>query len=362
MTRVYVDIHILQDIPPSNINRDDNGTPKQAVYGGVQRLRVSSQAWKRATRKHFENRLGKDELGVRTRRLRAYLGGLLLERGLSEDVAYQRADQVLDSLKLKAGKKETESQYLLFAGRHQLRELADELAAADDVKKVDAAGILGSLHSLDVALFGRMVADMTKLNVDAAAQVAHAISTHATQTQFDYFTAVDDEQEKDEAGAGMIGLVEFDSATMYRFATVGLEQLVDNIGDRESAVEGVGEFVRSFALSMPTGHQTTFAPRTRPALVAVVVREDQPVNFVSAFEAPVRARAAGYMGESQNALAKLVVEETARWGDEPLLVAATYHGSEGSSADELRSAFGESRPLDEVIEAVTTELRRVSDE
>lgn len=358
MSPTYVDIHVLQDLPPSNINRDENGTPKHATYGGVERLRVSSQAWKRATRKHFQAHLDEGELGVRTRRLRSLLAQLLVERGLSEADADAKALMGMAALGLKAGKKENEGQYLLFAGRAQLGQLADALVDAADAKEVDAKGLLGSVHPLDVALFGRMIADMTQLNVDAAAQVAHAISTHPAQTQFDYFTAVDDLQEKDEMGAGMIGTVEFSSATVYRFATVGLEQLIENMGDADAANEGVGQFIRSFILSMPTGHQNSFAARTRPGLVAVVVREDQPVNLVSAFETPVRGRTGGVMEESQRALAAHFSSELERWGDTPRLTAASYTAS-GAGETSLVEAFGQSVPIAELVEQVSRALREV---
>jgi CRISPR system Cascade subunit CasC len=212
-------------------------------------------------------------------------------------------------------------------------------------------------HSLDVALFGRMVADLADLNVDAASQVAHAISTHAAKTQFDYFTAVDDEQEEAETGAGMIGTVEFNSATMYRFATVAVPQLAANLGDHAAAFDGVARFIRAFALSMPTGHQTSFAARTRPALVLVVVRQDQPVNLVSAFERPVWPGQQGVMAGSQEALADFYQTEVQRWGDQPALVVASYNAVDDKGHEKLVAAFGPSRPLDEVIEAVGGVLR-----
>ncbi len=363
--RHFVDVHVLHDLPPSNINRDDNGTPKQAVYGGVDRLRVSSQAWKRATRRHFAERMDEDQLGVRTRRLHALLTGLLKARGRTDEEAKALAAAALEQLGIKAGRKADESSYLLFAGREQLATVADALAGGVDgweqlkaealkeaVKQlVDVPATLGSTHPLDVALFGRMVADLTQLNVDAAAQVAHAISTHAAQTQFDYFTAVDDTQEKDEAGAAMIGTVEFNSATMYRFATVAFDQLVENLADRDAAVSGVAQFITSFAQCMPTGHQNSFAPRTRPALVAVVVRDDQPVNLVSAFEAPVRSRT-GFLAESQRRLAEHYLAEVERWGDVPRLVTATYASGDPKTGDALKKAFGPSTTFDDLVSSV----------
>lgn len=363
MNPLYVDYHILQDLPPSNVNRDDNGTPKQALYGGATRLRVSSQSWKRATRKAF-TAPGAEADGVRTRRLESLLAGALSDRGIEGDAALAATRAALSQLGIKPGKKESQSSYLLFCSRRQLDRIADSLAASlsggvppeDAAKAVDVKAVLAQGHSLDVALFGRMVADVTDLNVDAAVQVAHALSTHAAPTQFDYFTAVDDLQETNESGAGMIGTVEFNSATMYRFATVAVHQLAENLAGWDAAVDGVVRFTRAFTLSMPTGHQNSFAARTRPALVAVVIRQDQPVSLVSAFENPVRANGSGVMEQSQQRLATLFTTEMQRWGDEPVLSLASYTAST-APAEALTAAFGPSANFATLVEQLTESVR-----
>ena len=154
----------------------------------------------------------------------------------------------------------------------------------------------------------------------------------------------------------MIGTVEFNSATIYRFATVGLEQLVDNMADREKAIEGVGRFIRSFAESMPTGHQSSFAARTRPHLILVVIRDDQPVNLVGAFEEQIRAvNGSGYVQPSLRALAETYRDETARWGDTPRLVVASY-SAHGTVADSVADVFGPSLTRDELVAGVTGAL------
>ncbi len=366
---LYVDVHILQDLPPSNINRDDNGTPKQAVYGGVNRLRVSSQAWKRATRLSFQDGADKATTGVRTRRLAAMIEDSLRERGLDDEDAQRLAASAVTAFGIKAGKKAEDLSYLLFFGRGQLAAIADALVAGapewaktpgpeldKQVATIGVRQILGVGHPLDVALFGRMVADLPSLNVDAAVQVGHAISTHAAQTQFDYFTAVDDEQEKGETGAGMIGTVEFNSATLYRFATIAVPQLAANLDNRAAAVDGVTRFVDAFARSMPTGHQNSFGNRTRPSLLALVIREDQPVNLVSAFEKPVRGDTQeGVMAGSQTALADLYVAEMQRWGDTPAAVLASYHAGPGVG-ERLAAAFGPSLAMADLLGRLTAAL------
>lgn len=351
ISNLYLDIHVLQDVPPANLNRDDSGSPKSARYGGVDRLRVSSQAWKRATRKHFADEMDKASLGMRTRRVTQVLRQTLEAHQVPREVSEAVVPALLKQIKITEGKKEGDSAYLFFFSRPQMAALAEAVAGRQDLwddpqalsDAIDVPAVLGSGHSLDVALFGRMVADLPDLNVDAAAQVSHALATHAAPTQFDYFTAVDDAQTGAEPAAGMIGTVEFNSATLYRYATVNIPGLIDNMDDREAAVQGVAQFMRSFVLSMPSGKQNTFAAHTRPALVWFVLRADQPVNYISAFEKPVRAGMEGYVAGSLEALATFAGAEGTRWGDEPLAMAATYGGQE------LAEAFGPAQPFDQAV-------------
>jgi CRISPR system Cascade subunit CasC len=139
-----------------------------------------------------------------------------------------------------------------------------------------------------------MVADDPSLNADACAQVAHSISTHAVENEYDYFTAVDDMAPDDNAGAGMIGTIEFNSATLYRYATIAAHELFQQLArDTEALSKAVVEFARAFITSMPTGKQNTFANRTLPDAVLVTLRRDQPINLAGAFEKPVRADEGG---------------------------------------------------------------------
>ena len=314
----YVDIHIIQNLPPSCVNRDDSGSPKSAVYGGVRRLRVSSQSWKRATRLYFNDLLDAKDVGVRTKRVVEVLAERITEDApeLAGDAA-ALAKKVFAATKIKLssprGKKDApqESGYLLFLSTSQIARLAElAIASARDGEALDAKTIrkiFKEAHAVDIALFGRMVADDTDLNVDAACQVAHAISTHAAENEYDFFTAVDDDKsrsEEEDAGAGMMGTVEFSSATMYRYATVNLDMLVENLGDGDAALRALEVFIKGFCLSMPTGKQNTFANRTLPEAVVVSVRDDQPVSLVGAFEKPIRTNEAdGYLTRSVGALA-----------------------------------------------------------
>ena len=208
-------------------------------------------------------------------------------------------------------------------------------------------------HPVDVALFGRMVADLPKLNVDAAVQVAHALSTHSVENEFDFFTSVDDEKDRDagdDAGAGMLGTVEFNSATLYRFATVGLDLVAENLdGDPVTTAAAVRRFVEGFVKSMPSGHQNSFAHRTLPDAVVAVVRDDQPVNLVSAFEDPVRPP---LVASSIRRLATHLRESAELWSARPATVIATYRSTEGRQGDDPAEVFGPSVAFDELLDRI----------
>lgn len=368
----YIDVHVIQTVPPSNLNRDDAGAPKQAIYGGVRRARVSSQSWKRATRKAFARWQAPTEQAVRTQRIAKLVADSVMARteGVERDAVDGIVAAVRKSLKVTAGKREAETAYLLFVGRRQIERIAELIAERlpelvqlsgkeldDAAAEIPAAAELSAGHPLDVALFGRMVADLPSLNVDAAVQVAHALSTHAVETEFDYFTAVDDDKDTekgDDAGAGMIGTVEFNSATLYRYATVGLHQLVENLGGSlEDAVVGVQRFVEGFARSVPSGHQNSFAHQTLPEAVVVVVRDDQPINLVGAFERPVRVNGDGYASVSIQELAKKLTEAERLWGATPRMVVALYPPA---VKDAVEGAFGAAVPIDDLIGALGTAL------
>ena len=329
----YVDIHIIQSLPPSCVNRDDSGSPKSAVYGGVRRLRVSSQSWKRATRLYFNDLLDAKDVGVRTKRVVEVLAERITEDAPElADAAAALAEKVFAAAKIKLapprGKKDApqESGYLLFLSTSQIARLADlAIASARGGEALDAKTvkkIFKEEHAVDIALFGRMVADDTDLNVDAACQVAHAISTHAAENEYDFFTAVDDDKsrsEEEDAGAGMMGTVEFSSATMYRYATVNLDMLVENLGDGDAALRALEVFIKGFCLSMPTGKQNTFANRTLPEAVVVSVRDDQPVSLVGAFEDAVPTDTSrGYLNRSVAKLAEHAGTIEENYGMKPL--------------------------------------------
>lgn len=350
MSRTFIDIHILQTVPPSNLNRDDTGSPKSAIYGGIRRARVSSQAWKRVTRKSFKDELDAAELGVRSKQLVRLLAERITARsGNLEERAEELAKAVLNAVgikKIRPSSKDgpEESEYLVFFSAAQLEAMAQqatEAAGSEDVvaelKRRKVKELADRDHSVDLALFGRMVAEVPELNVDAAAQVAHAIAVHGTETEYDYYTAVDDTKQGDEeTGAGMIGAVEFNSATLYRYATVDVNRLHDNLGDADATRRAVEAFVKSFVTSMPTGKQNSFANRTLPDAVVVRVRETQPINLVGAFEAAVgETTSTGRVREASDRLAKYVREVEESFDESPVAAWVIRVGDRTKALSEL---------------------------
>lgn len=308
---LFLEFHLIQNFAPSNLNRDDTGAPKDAIFGGQRRARVSSQCFKRAVRLAASEHelLPQANRGIRTKKLKA----LLLERLAGRDVeeAGAKIEVALAAAGLKV-KDDGKTEYLLFLGEGEVSAFAalieqhwDELPVGGDKKsKKDAKAslpaeivkkakaLLDGGKAVDVALFGRMLADLPSVNQDAACQVAHAISTHRVEREFDYFTAVDDKGDADETGAGMIGQVEFNSATLYRYAVLDLRKLLANLqGDRELALSAVEAFTRALALAIPSGKQNSFAAHNPPEFAGLCLRHATPLSLANAFEKPVAPRA-----------------------------------------------------------------------
>jgi CRISPR system Cascade subunit CasC len=307
MTR-FIELHLIQNFAPSCLNRDDTGAPKDAMFGGYRRSRISSQCLKRAIRQTFSSSdlLTPEELGIRTRNIVSLLEKKLAEKGITEgSAAIEQALSILElKLKEKDKKKDDamkriQTEYLLFLSNNAITELADVIGDNLEILKAGKSSreikkaiedCVSSASAVDVALFGRMLADRKELNVDAAAQVAHAISTHRVDRESDFFTAVDDWTEADQADAAMLGTVEFNSSCQYRYAVVNLDQLQSNLGDDAVlAQRGLMAFLRASVHAIPTGKQNTFAAHNLPSFVGITVRTGQPVSLANAFEVPIRA-------------------------------------------------------------------------
>ncbi|WP_422646902.1 type I-E CRISPR-associated protein Cas7/Cse4/CasC [Actinoalloteichus caeruleus] len=323
---MIIELHLLQSFPVSNLNRDDVGQPKTATFGGAVRGRVSSQCLKRSARQLLpEHGLKEDETGVRTKRLRDQAAEMLAGRGHGRDLTTDIATAGLESLGLGVEASSGRTEYLLFVNRQAVDVLADhcerhwdELVAAVEAKRAaqakakeggkgaksnkkedkaknagkkniaDTRRLLDAGRAVDIALFGRMIADNKEFNVDAASQVAHALSTHAVTTEFDYYTAVDDQRPDEDSGADMIGTVDFNSACYYRYANVNLERLRRNLGgDEELLGRAARAWLGAFIHAVPSGKQNSMAALTLPHTLLGVVRDAGSWNLANAFLKPV---------------------------------------------------------------------------
>ncbi|KWW98835.1 CRISPR-associated protein CSE4 [Carbonactinospora thermoautotrophica] len=309
---MIIELHLLQSFPVSNLNRDDVGQPKTATFGGYTRARISSQCQKRAARQLF-TAYGLDEsaTAVRTKRLVEKAAEALAARGRDPEQARDVARVAVRALGFGVDGKDL-TQYLLFVGRQAIELLADFcdrewdklVKAAGDKKKAEkvkpdketlaeARRILDATRVADVALFGRMIADNKDFNVDAASQVAHAISTHAVANDFDFYTAVDDLKPDAEAGADMIGTVDFNTACYYRYANLNLDQLVENLReDKDLAARAARAWLYAFVHAVPSGKQNSMAALTLPSAMLGVVRERGAWNLANAFLKPVDGKRA----------------------------------------------------------------------
>lgn len=330
-----VELHILQNFPPSNLNRDDTGAPKDCEFGGYRRARISSQCLKRSIRRseEFSAAIG-HSIGIRTLRTVEEIARILSsEYGRDAKDALTIARAAMD--KLVGGYKkddDSESNVLFYIGSDELSDLGRRIDSAWDLLKPlivpddgngtkegkkrvkgakepspDAAlqeatapiiaeyrkARAGSVGPTDIALFGRMLASAPDLNIDAACQVAHAISTNKLFSDFDYWTAVDDLKNEDNSkdrGAANIGTLGFNSSCFYRYAVVDVDKLAENLGgDRNLAIEGVRAFIRGSIAAIPTGKQHSTAPQCPPEFIFAVVREKgAPWSLVNAFEKPAK--------------------------------------------------------------------------
>lgn len=333
---MLVEIHMLQNHAPSNLNRDDTGSPKDAVFGGVRRSRVSSQALKRAIRRSevFSDILKSQGVGYRTRLLPEQVRKILLEKGLDEEMATIGALKA-SGFGTKGGKEEKpneetgviETAQMMFLTPQDIEavvqviyEAACEADTPSAFKKVKASDLQRKVRddgkrriSPDVALFGRMVTSDAFRDIESSIQTAHAISTHKMEHEFDYFTAVDDLldplESEDERGAGMIGDVEFNSACFYKYFSIDLDGFIDNMlsGDEssdsktvavENAIATTKAFLQAAVFTSPSGKQNTFAAHQLPDAILVEIRDKKiPVSYANAFVEPVDVSRGGDLVE-----------------------------------------------------------------
>ena len=324
---MQLELHLIQSFPPANLNRDENGMPKSTVFGGRPRARISSQCQKRAVRKFYQDYADLDpaQFADRSRNWLPKLQELLVEQGIEAEQAATAARLALEEgLKLKFND-EGKATTIVFLGQTELAAIANILTSnwatlepeltsdkptlpKDMIKAIQKA-LIETGKPGDVALFGRMMASLPTVNVDAAVQMAHAISVNTLQQEFDFFTAVDDLGGNDETGADHMGETGYNSSTYYRFTTLDTEQLAQNLGGTEHLDAVIKAFADAFVQALPSGHQNGFAAHTRPAVVMAVVRRGQPVSLVDAFEDPIAPKS------GKSLLENAVKALDAHWAD-----------------------------------------------
>ncbi len=378
---MFLDIHALHTLPYSNVNRDGLGSPKSCPFGGVQRIRVSSQSWKRAARLVVESQLGSPT--VRTRQIAAVVAKDLADQGWDSEDARRAGRAMVQAYGLVPDDGSDITNVLLWLPKTAVTDLAElavenraliadlplpELDEKGKVKKLSKAEkdrqvevnktavealskpvteILNQ-RSPTIALLGRMLADTPAHTMAGATQVAHAFTVHEAAPDFDYFTAVDDLAPN--SGAGHLATAEFATGTFYRYCTVNVRQLADQLGDLDAALGVVDAWARTFLTVIPSGKNNSTAPATAPDLVYMSVR-DAPRSLAAAFERPVPTSPDGYAQP-----ARTVFDDYAGRLHRFLSDAGRWSGHAGTSDDALTSLGSRYDSLDELVQAATNSL------
>ncbi|TNC72036.1 type I-E CRISPR-associated protein Cas7/Cse4/CasC [Rubellimicrobium roseum] len=298
----FLQLHLLTPYPPSNPNRDDQGRPKAAMLGGAQRLRLSSQSVKRALRMSPAFQMGlKGHLGDRTKLLGEVVRDHLVKQGQEPAEARKVAEAVAVAFgKMEAPPKdqplEARQTTLAFVSPQErgfALELAEKLAAgakAPPEKELRQTVLRSADGAVDIAMFGRMLADAKEFSREAAVQVSHAITTHAALAEDDWFSAVDDlKTREDDSGAGHLGEHAFGSGVYYLYACVNCDLLVENLaGDRELAARGLEALAEALATATPRGKQNSHAHHPRAMFIRAEVGPQAPRDLTGAFFTPVK--------------------------------------------------------------------------
>ncbi|MEW1675350.1 type I-E CRISPR-associated protein Cas7/Cse4/CasC [Streptomyces noursei] len=385
---VFISANVLHSYPLSNPNRDRYGSPKVAVVGGTERSRMSSGRIKRDNRITVEQALGTKAL--RTRHVPEQVAHELVRRGWAQDEATEAGQSValaagVQGLAITEAGTTSVMLFLPSKGIAALADLVEDnpkaLAAAAKQARLEAEAkasktkkkapsldsktkkqftalqdqikqVLASRNA-SIAAFGRMLANTPEVTVDGSIAVAHAVTTHETQEQTDFFTAVDD-VTKSAAGSAHMGHHAYTSGTFHRFASVGVDELLTELdGDRETARQLIRAFLAAFARHVSGAKKNSTAPFTPPALVHFSVRTDQPVNLAGAFEAPVVATdTSGWTAPSIAALAEHAAAVDAFYGTDTTLASA--YGGTAAGLNDL-TALGKATPdLSDLVEEITT--------
>jgi CRISPR system Cascade subunit CasC len=316
-----IELHILQSFPVTCLNRDDVGSPKSATFGGVNRARLSSQCLKRATRLAARETAPAGTFsGIRSRFLSEPFKDAFVAVGQTEEQAAEMAKAVCETFSKIDGKDPNQVTTAVYLSPSEIEQIAKAVAGGEDPKK--AAKNVQRLDAADIALFGRMVANDATLNVEGAAMFSHALSTHETGNEIDFFSAVDDRKaDAEDAGAGMIGTLEFNSATYYRYAAVNLDLLADKDHLAPLAVDERRKVLRAFLTAtleaVPSARRNSMNGATLPEVVLGVRKsKGQPLQLVNAFEDPAKANGSGLLSASKSKMEAHLDRLKKVWGIE----------------------------------------------
>ena len=400
---MFVQIHMLQSLPPGNLNRDDTGQPKKCIFGGVTRGRISSQCLKRNIRKStiFAKKY-KDELAIRTQKFPSLVAEMLQEDGVINE---KEAEALMKNLVSKFSGEETDEatskkkdaspgltpQLVFFSNSfaESVKKILLEWKNSDEKEKNKCYNVLIGVTTLakkeknrlekplveaiaaasekltpDIALFGRMTTSDLLVNVEATCQAAHAIGTHETVIEGDYFTAMDDLGEG--PGAAFLGsgdtVTFFDSAVYYKYFNIDIDSLRDKghlteAFSLEDAADLIGFFLRAAATKNPTGKQNAFAAHGQPELILVECSQSkQPISYANAFLQAVSGD--NYMTASAEALKAYVDSVGAAYAPQDLSSIVLQVGS----AVEPKLQDKPVKTIDELIEAVKAEITKPATE
>lgn len=338
-----IELHILQSFPVSCLNRDDVGSPKSALFGGVQRARLSSQSLKRATRLQAREELPGHFAGIRSRFLLAPFTDALRAHGQDDETAAKNAEALCILFSTPDKKSPDQVTTAVFLSPSEIDTIAAAIASGAEPKK--AIKNANRLDAADIALFGRMVANDATLNVEGAAMFSHALSTHDCANEVDFFSSVDDRKsDAEDAGASMIGTLEYNSATYYRYVGVNLDLLFDHkhlgpIDCQEQRKEILRAFLTACLTAVPGARRNSMNGNTLPFEVLGIRKpKGQPLQLVNAFEKAIPSGKGGYAGNSKAEMIKHHDDLKKLWGIE-------------TSVDVLLTDAGLKSFLDQLLQA-----------
>lgn len=297
-----IEFHILQSFPVTCLNRDDVGAPKTAVVGGAQRARVSSQAWKRPVRMAMHEFGGK--LGMRTKQVASTLAKACSDLGAGQEQGNSCGETIASYLSKDTLLFFTGSEAKAFAQYAQEQDFDAKKLKDKDVHKIAKKALNPAIDGIDIALFGRMVAQAAELNVEAAVSFSHAISTHKVSNEVEFFTALDDLAT--EPGSAHMGSLEFNSATYYRYVSLDLGQLYETLGG-QNLPEAVENFTKALFIAVPAAHQTTQSGASPWEFAKVLVRKGQRLQVP--FETAVKPKDGGYIQPSIDAMTSYLARQ-----------------------------------------------------